>query len=181
MQPHALIIKFLLLIFLLSACTRNKFLLRQNVDSRAINELNYLGKTKEGSLKFNSGKIIRVKKLKVLPNDSLQYKPANSENIRMVGLSEIRNIDFKDHWVGIFDGSLFGFLGGIVGGCLYVDKDNDMAGYLVAAAGAGGLLTGAIIGGIIGSKIKYRIKSKTKRIPQGKTDNGKHLKVPVGQ
>ena len=180
MRSQALIFKLLLIIFLLSACTRNKFLVRQNADAPALSAVNYLGNTKDGYLKFKSGKIIRVQKLRVLSGDSLQYKPANSENIRIFGLSDIRAIEFTDHLVGIWDGALFGFLGGVVGGCLYVDKDNDMAGYLVAAAGAGGVLTGAILGGIMGSKIEYRIKSKTKRIPKSKTDNGEHLRMPIG-
>ncbi len=159
--------KFLLVVLtgviILTSCSRTKPLLRQERYSAVRHELNYLGKKKEGSIKFKSGKVLRAAMISV-SGDSLYYQPVHSTAVKKVSLREIESIYFKDRYVGTFDGALLGFLGGLLGGCLYVDTDSDMAGFAIAGISAGGLAAGAVIGALIGSKIEYKVSSEKRTV-----------------
>jgi len=167
MRPNLPLFGLLLLIFLFHSCSRTRPLLQHPEHSESIAELNYLGKTKESSLKFKSGKIVRAATIEVT-NDSLKYKPLHSDTIQYVRLKEISSISFKDHYVSLFDGALFGFIGGLAGGYLYVDRDSDMAGLALAGSAAGGMVVGALVGGLIGSKIEYKIDFPQKTVQKNK-------------
>jgi len=158
-----LLLIILLIILILSSCSRTKPLMQHHERSKSMVELNYLGKNKESYIRFNSGKIVHATTIEVT-EDSLKYKPINSDDIKKISLKEIKSIHFKDHYVSIFDGSLFGFIGGLISGFLYVDRDSDMSGLAIAGISAGGTIIGAIIGGLIGSKIEYKINSNKKYI-----------------
>ncbi len=144
--------------FILLACSRTTHLRPHEPDSDAYKKFNYLGKNRSGIIKLQDNKTIHAKTLE-LENDILKFS-SQSDSVNHINTDQIKSVYFKDHFVGGFDGFLFGFMGGGLVGLSTVDKDVEGAGWAILGYGALGSAIGAIVGGIKGSKLIYYFESK---------------------
>ena len=161
MQLLMSLFKISLVLLIISSCSRTSTLLNHQQNPDDIKEFNYLGNNRDGYIALLSGKTIHAENIR-LSEDTLYYNPVSIDSLKYAITDQIKYVYFMDHLVSTFDGFLFGFLGGAIGGRLYVDKGSEMEGLAILGIAAGGAAVGSVAGAIKGSKLKYQFQKDKK-------------------
>ena len=138
----------------LVSCSNNTFIKKLPIHQKYEKEINYLGKDRSGIIVFRNNTELPVEEIRLV-TDSLYYKETLQSRHSALALNDIKEIKFKDHTAGIFQGLLLGLGMGVATGYISIDWDTEMAGLGMILYGGIGILIGGIYGGISGSDLNY--------------------------
>jgi len=144
------------------------------VDNSAIKEIRNYYKTDFSHplhrIILKNGKELSGYNIEILPDSSIEYLVQENIYGRHIPINKIREVSYKNHWLGLIpgisSGVVVGFITGILGfypvhnsqpnmGSIGETQSTDLAGSTVIGTGLG-LLIGSVVGWLIGYSYTYQ-------------------------
>ena len=151
-----------ILLLTISCSTTSNLSLSQDRDYE-YKVFNNSAKNKYGNIKLFTGETLYEKEI-YLSEDRLRITSVNSDSIKYLNIKSVKNISFKNHLSGAFQGFMFGFFStGLIG--MLMSIGSEWQGYAFIVTGTFGAIVGSTVGLIKGNEIKYKFVSlNNKRI-----------------
>ena len=124
---------------------------KEKIPRSEIRNIKYYGnayRTLTASLWLKNGEELTTENVKILPDSTVQF--INITN-KYIPLTDIKNVNYSNHWVGLGVGTFAGTLTGLVVASIMVNQSEGWG----RSGGAFFILAGPVVGAILGAIIGW--------------------------